>query len=314
MTKHLIIITLFFASFLCFSQNYYTYYEGIKQAKLGLVADKLEASVTFYVETFEKFDFVFARDAYNAFEVAAILKDFEKMDYFARRCIKQGVAFELLVQDSTLSAFKTSDYWPKLNIDQDSLRAIYEAGINWELRNEINAMFAEDQEIRELAFKNRHNPFKIGKLKKQFEEIDYKLVLLLLEITKQYGFPGEKLIGLDESFMHPKINATDLCAGMPIVIFIHHFSQPNESYNSILIHEIETGHLYNEHYATISDFQHEYGKEKFGEIPCYSQKFLPKVAVDVIDDKRSAIGLIDLTNTYALQRKGYITPFWMRFK
>jgi hypothetical protein len=149
-----------------------------------LVADNLEASATIYAETFEKFDFVFARDAYNALEVAVILNDFEKMDRFARRCIRQGVSFDLLSQDTLLTKFKTTDYWSKLSADKDSLRAIYEAGINWELRNEINAMFAEDQEIRELAFKNRHNPFRIAKLKKQFEEIDSKLVLRLMEIMK----------------------------------------------------------------------------------------------------------------------------------
>ena len=67
MTKHLLFLTLFFARFLCFSQNFNaTYYEGIKQAKPALVADNLEASATIYAETFEKFDFVFARDAYNA--------------------------------------------------------------------------------------------------------------------------------------------------------------------------------------------------------------------------------------------------------
>lgn len=313
MKKTILFAFLIYTSF-CSAKNYYTYYEGIKQAKLALVADNLEASATLYAETFEKFDFVFARDAYNALEVATIINDFEKMDRFARRCIKQGVAFELLSQDTLLTKFKTTDYWSKLSAEKDSLRAIYEAGINWEVRNEINAMFAEDQEIRELAFKNRHNPFRIGKLKKQFEEIDSKLVLRLMEITKEYGFPGEKLIGIDESFMHPKINATDLSAGMPIVILIHHFSQPNESYNSILIHEIETGQLYNEHYATISDFQHEYGKEKFGTVPCYSQKFAPKESLAVIDANRASIGLIDLTNTYALQRKRYITPFWMRLR
>ena len=49
----------------------------------------------------------------------------------------------------------------------------------WEIRNEINIMFTKDQEIRDLADKNRFNIFKIRKLNKQFEELDRKLVLLI---------------------------------------------------------------------------------------------------------------------------------------
>lgn len=290
------------------SQDYYEYYENINKAKLSLVEDSLEKGLNHYFETFEKFDFVFARDCFNALEIASELGDNDKVDYFLRRCLKQGIELNLLQQDSILSNFKKTDVWSKILIDKDRLRSIYERNVNWDIRKEINGMFAEDQKIRELAHKNRFNIFRIKKLNKQFEEIDRKLVLRILEITKEYGFPGEKLIGIDASSMHPKINSEKLTAGMPIVIFIHHFSQPNESYNNLIVGEIKKGNLLNEHFATISDFQYTYGKGNNREKLCYSLMFNPKLNLEIIDRNRNNINLLSVSKTNEFKRKKLITP------
>lgn len=296
-----------FCSRLLIAQDYYEYYENINKAKLSLIEDSLEVGLNYYFETFEKFDFVFARDCFNALEIASAIGDNDKVDYFLRRCLIQGIEFKLLQQDSILTGFKKTDSWSDILLDKDSLRSIYERNVNWEIRKEINGMFAEDQEIRELAYKNRYNIFRIKKLNKQFEEIDRKLVLRIIEITKIYGFPGEKLIGIDASCMHPKIHTENLTAGMPIVIFIHHFSQPNESYNSLLINEIKKGNLLNEHFATISDFQYTYGNGNNREKYCYSLMFNPKLNIEIIDRNRNNINLLSVFNMNELKRKKLIT-------
>jgi len=306
--KITIIIIFLLCSRLLIAQDYYEYYENINKAKLSLIEDSLEEGMNNYFETFEKFDFVFARDCYNALEVSSTLGDLGKIDYFLRRCLKQGIEFNLLQQDSILIDFKKTNAWQKILLEKDSLRSIYESNVNWGIRNEINKMFAEDQKIRELTQKNRFNVFRIKKLNKQFEEIDHKLVLRILEITKDYGFPGEKLIGIDASNMHPKINSENLTAGMPIVIFIHHYSQPNESYNSLLINEIKKGNLLNEHFATISDFQYTYGKGNNREEYCYSVMFNPKLNIEIIDRNRNNINLLSVSKTNELKSKRLITP------
>lgn len=222
--------------------------------------------------------------------------------------MKQGIEFNLLEQDSILTDFKKTDAWTEILLAKDSLRNIYESNVNWEIRNEINTMFAEDQAIRDLARKNRFNIFRIRKINKRFEEIDRKLVHRLLEITKNYGFPGEKITGIDNNSMHPKIHTNRMTAGMPIVIFIHHYSQPNRSYNSLLVNEIKKGNLLNEHYATISDFQYTYGKGKNEEIHCYSLMFNPKLDLEIIDKNRSIINLLSASKAFELKRKKLITP------
>lgn len=302
------LIILLFCSRLIVAQDYAKYYESINKAKLSLVEDSFEIGLSYYYETFKKFDFVFARDCFNALEVASKIRDLDKVDYFLRRCLKQGIEFNFLQQNSILSDFKKTDAWKKVLIDKDSLRIEYERNVNWEIRSEINRMFTEDQNIRDLANKNRFNIFRIRKLNKQFEEIDHKLVLRLLEITTEYGFPGEKLIGLDASNMHSKINSENLTAGMPIVLFIHHYSQPNESYNYLLVDEVRKGNLFNEHFATISDFQYAYGKGENRETLCYSLMFNPKLDVELIDRNRSSIYLLKVSEANELKSKKIITP------
>ena len=71
-----LIIFLIFSR-LSIAQDYYGYYEDINKAKLSLVEDSLEKGMNHYFETFEKFDFVFARDCFNALEVASRLENYD---------------------------------------------------------------------------------------------------------------------------------------------------------------------------------------------------------------------------------------------
>jgi hypothetical protein len=311
---HLIILLFFCANF-AFSQespNYQYYYEGINKARKSIVVDSLEQSLNHYKATFENVEFVFARDCYNALQVASKLGNHDETAYFMQRCLKQGIQLEILQEAPFLTDFKTTEQWQNVLLVADSLHTHYLSTISASVREEITLMFTEDQRMRELNYRNRFNPFKKKKLNNEWEELNRQQVKRLIEITNEFGFPGERLIGLDYGSMHPKINSIGCSAGMPIVLFIHHFSSPNESHNEILLKQINTGYLHNEHYAIIADFQHTYGKEKFGKIPCYSQRFNPKVAIEEINTNREAIGLLDLSTQYALQKVAIIKPFWMQ--
>ncbi len=310
--KSRIVILLLLCSEIGLSQDYTRYYEGISKAKTALVHDSLQPAIETYFNTFAAFEFVFARDCYNALEVSCRAGNNQMTSCFLKRCLQQGVAFELLEQDTLLAGFKQTAYWPGIVAAKDSLSAIYKKSVNWKLRTAINSMFAEDQQIRDLANKYRFNVFKIRKLNKQFEAIDERLVRRLVEITKEYGFPGEQLIGLDTDSMHPKIRTANLSAGMPIVILIHHYSQPNSSYNPLLKNEIAKGNLANEHYAVICDFQNAYGKKHAEKVPAYTRRFNTADSPGQLNTRRKEIGLLSIETMQALESVKIITPFWKR--
>lgn len=94
-------------------------------------------------------------------------------------------------------------------------------------KNKIVEMFEQDQEMRAKYYDAiLFQRIRIGR---EWEALNKRQVERLVDITRKYGFPGEKLIGIDTKQMHPKISDGNISAGMPIVILIHHYSQPNKS-------------------------------------------------------------------------------------
>lgn len=101
------------------------------------------------------------------------------------------------------------------------------------------------------------------------EGTERKQVHRLIEITREKGFPGEGLIGIDQPEYHEKIVGNEYSAGMPIIILLHHYSSPNPSFDSLLFGQIGKGYLYNEHFATICDFEAHFGKNKYSNFGYY---------------------------------------------
>ena len=113
--------------------------------------------------------------------------------------------------------------------------------------------------------------------------------------------------------MHPKIRTNNYSAGMPIVIFIHHFSQPNLSYDSLLIDEVKKGNLYNEHFGTICDFEAEFGKSKFENYGYYGLRHQPRrLNENELNLKRQKIGILEFEQIEKLNKIKNISKFWNR--
>jgi hypothetical protein len=82
----------------------------------------------------------------------------------------------------------------------------------------------------------------------------------LIPLIKRNGFPGEKLIGLDEKWMHYKSKNDRYNSTFCYLIFIHYFSVKNKNFNNLLIEELKRGNLSPKYYASMNDFIVKYGK------------------------------------------------------
>lgn len=289
------------------SQNYNNYNNGILEAKKAIINNDFELASKFYFETFESYEFVFARDCYNALEISCKIKNQEKIYYFFSRCLKQGIEFDYLNSLDILKDFKNSDLWNLILKEKNNYHLIYKKSINWNIREEIIQMFNKDQEIRDLSYKNRWNIFKVKKWNKKWKELNKNQAKRIIEITQNIGFPGEKLIGIDTYEMHKKIKSNNFSSSMPIIILIHYYSEPNTSFNDILFNQIDKGNINNEHYAVICDFQNEYSDKK---IQNYTNRFSTNNAS--LDLRRLQIGLISIEELNKLETQKTITPFWKR--
>ncbi|MEM6700942.1 MAG: hypothetical protein AAF599_21250, partial [Bacteroidota bacterium] len=254
MMKRIIQVILICYPYFLLGQNYLDYYAQVNQAKKLVLQKEYQQALETYKNVFQTFDFEFARDCIHAVEIANLLEEEELSFYFATHALKRGVSIDYFVQEGRYEAFRATSSWKKLLTASDSLQQLYLNSINLELRAEINEMFRADQAIRDRYYKWYNFLWRLL-IGKKWKKLNLEQVERIVEITEQVGFPGERCIGIDLSEYHTNIERTQLSAGMPIVILIHHYSQPNLSYDSLFFQHILEGNLYNEHFATICDFE-----------------------------------------------------------
>lgn len=312
--KYLLNLFFIFAIQYSFGQNYLDYYTQINKAKLLAVDSNYAESALLYHNTFKQYDFEFARDCVNAFEVSCLTGKDSLTSFFIKNALERGVPISYFFKNSDLSDFRSTQYWISIVKDSASLRQEYESNINPEIRAEINQMFKADQEIRARYYQWSNfllRPIIASKWKK----LNREQVLRIVEITKSHGFPGERLIGIDLPEYHQKISDTQFSAGMPIIILVHHYSQPNISYDSLFYPEVFTGNLYNEHFATICDFEAAFGKNRFPRYGYYGLRQKPKnYKPDEFSQKRKEIGLLSISEIKKLNQSNVMTKYWNSLK
>jgi len=311
--KSVACIFLFFSCFQVIAQdNYLLYYQNINEAKLLAADGRYEASIAQFSSAFDTFEFEFARDVINAAEISTLVKNDSISADFIKIALKRGVNIDFFKQNDRFESFRKSANWSDLERKAEAYHQAFLASVNTSIRTEINAMFEKDQAWRAKYYKAINFPIRPFIMKK-WEAENALQVERIIEITKQYGFPGEKMIGVDLMSYHIKIEEQYYSCGMPIVIFIHHYSQPNISFNSLLKEQIFNGNLYNEHFATICDFEAAYGKGKFENLGFFEWKLNPKnMIIKDLNEKRNKIGLMTVKEINQLNQSNIITKFWKR--
>lgn len=178
------------------------------------------------------------------------------------------------------------------------MRTVYLNSINWELREDINRLFEKDRNWRD-----RHETQPWNFIWRPFVKMKWNSVLKdiveeeLIPLILSYGYPGERLIGVDEKYMNAKFRNDHYNSFMVRLILIHYFSKARKFDDSIFIREIEKGNLHPKHYAEFYDFIAAYSKNKSpskNHFFCqwhYGEKSLKKTSVEKVDKRRENIGL-----------------------
>ena len=312
--RALLIILSVLASFQGMTQNYVEYYQQLNKAKLLAVTGQHESSAQLFALTFQAFEFRFARDCVHAVEVASLTTDTSLVGYFVSCGLSQGIPLTYYENKEQLAWFRNTNNWVDLNHKADSLQSVYQGSFNNELREEVNQLFAEDQHIRERYYRWYNfliRPF----LGRKWRKLTEKHVERIVDITREHGFPGEQLIGLDDPTFHPKIGDNQFSAGMPIVLLLHHYSKANTSYDQLFIEQLKLGYLHNQHFASICDFEAEFGRKKHDKIGYYGLRFGQKGRKEnTYDVKRKEIGLMTYAEFKKLNSPLLFTKFWNRLK
>jgi len=304
--KHLTLITVFFYVNFSYCQDYIRYHQIRMKAEKAILDTNYSDAVAIYDALFNEYDFVFAKHIYTATQTAIENNDLEKAFDFITKGVLQGIKINEVDNDSILVKLKKDPRWDEFELRYDSLRKIYIGNVNWEARNFINKMYDIDQEYRDRHELKKWNfvlrPFIRMKWNKVLEEMVKKNLSPLID---SLGFPGERLVGLDERWMHQKRRNDGLESTFVFFILIHYYSKPRDTLlNKMIYNEIKTGYILPEKYAALIDFQAEWGKDKFYKGIHYNQWHTSNQEniYDRIEFNRAEIGLESL-EVLELKRK-----------
>lgn len=252
-----LILFLCLLTFNLFSQksvNYLEYHKLINKAEeLYFFKKDVDSSLSCYKKVFKEYDFVFIKDILTAGQIAAYeQKPFEK---YIELGFKHGLKVELL---KNFPLFK--EYYDKI-YNSKRVTKIYELNRKTYLER-INFNYLDW--IYDVAIQDQINKFDrktyVSKTRKNIISLEKKII--------EYGFPGEKLLGIADSTIFRETNSIkldfyqrvklkdkskligyfssgdeDVCIKLPFLILVHEF----ESYKFLQkywLEEIKKGNIH----------------------------------------------------------------------
>lgn len=172
-------------------QDYITYHKSIMGIESLLSNDSLEMAVEEYDRLFHLYDFVFARDAYNACQLAALTSS-THMPYFYKRCIEAGISTQMLQANSRINVWIKKNSSQRKDLEKDGMMK-YNSRIDHALRDEWIERFQLEQE---------------HKLTSTYKDICTANFNRIRELAKAGKFPGEQRIGPDDQLENSFVFST----------------------------------------------------------------------------------------------------------
>lgn len=240
------------------AQSYDMYHHMISEAEeYYFLAENADSCLSLYQRCFENFDFVFARDAINALQIA--YKENRTLDFFLIQAIESGITPANISTIPALRSF-AKDSLPKMDVmkDYDLHRSQYLERISLTCLNQLYWLGITEQLEKDKKGKNETSA--------------------LFKLASEFGLPGEKNCGIENpgilkelgneafDFMslrdslsvvkgreirHYTLNGNALIMHIPLVIMLHDYctykdykESFHDAYLGGFIHPREIGCIY----------------------------------------------------------------------
>lgn len=295
--KLLIIMSLF--PLFLFSQNYIDYQKTINRVDNDICANQLESALLRLDSVHELYSFIHAKHCYKALQISCKLMDSSEIDKWLTKSFVQGIPFWIIREDSLLKTVFAYDNCNETLLEYDSLRKIYLDKVNVPLRKTVDSLIEIDQRLTHklndgfILLRFTYHAYRWLKNNKHQLEI-------INQLTANFGFPGEQLIGLPMQCEDPVKFQLNMSPGMLLqetntyIMLIHCFSNPRPDFNELLVVEVKKGNLPANQFGAINDFMAEYGKNKYGNYSYYNVWHTDPFEENIrsINDNRNKIGLM----------------------
>jgi hypothetical protein len=174
-----------------YSKDYNAYYNQIITIEMAVANEDFIPALNLYASLFHQYENIFARDAYNACQLAALMKH-KEFNTFLSTCGKSGVDKTVLLHNYQITKAYQADSITFNSIWMEGYQK-YLVRIDTSLRREWEERFAKEQAHKGKA--------------------DYKHICIdnfnrILHLAKSGSFPGENLIGVNEDLENAFVFAT----------------------------------------------------------------------------------------------------------
>lgn len=244
------------------------------------------------------YTFVFARHCMKSLQICCANNDSLRAGRWLTRCILSGIPGWVIRQNGiterTLYYTTTQHVWTVY----DSLRNVYKRNIDTALAERIQELMEKDMRFTNKVNNSSVILFPVNGIR--WVRNNTLVHRQLKAIIVEYGFPGERLIGLDpkleDSALYGELVRTRgltnvLNQGNAFFMLLHYFSTPRSHINPLLFKSVGDGLLPVEYYARISDYQYLGSRYRKHAAPFYVHSSDIKEDMRIVNARRAQIGL-----------------------
>ncbi len=260
-----LIFIVFLHSQCLFAQhNYMNYHRAIVRAEEHLSVEQFDLALKVYDSVFLAYPFVFCKDYVIALQTAALIKDTSAMQRYALGAVGAGAKLSALERLPLIRNWVDQSCWRSVVTQYDTLRNNYKKEHRLDINRKLSKNFRLDED---------------NKSDKEYASIIFKKNIEYIKaVTDSLGFPGERLVGIDDADFDPggtnnvaKLMDTDYSTSTVLVACLHHDRSIEFLGMPLLEQAMRDGLLRPSEFASIYTFNVDLmikmGKRKPDEIP-----------------------------------------------
>ena len=297
--KQIILLFLLFISGQTFGQNYIEYQKVFNRIDDDVLSKNYTLAIERLDSIYGNYEFIFAKHCIKALQICSTINDSINADKWLSKCFKQGIPL-WIIRTNDLTK-KSLLYETTQNTIQkyDSLYTIYKSSINVKLSKQIDSLIEIDQtytiKMNDGFFLFRRTIYTwkwLNNNKRQY--------VVLKNIIEKYGYPGERLIGLDPQYNDSAAFVKTIFYYGPVLIetrtytmLLHCYSSPRKDINDKLFENLKNGNILPYQFGVINDFLAYWEKRKVGDYQYYNvaNRNANNENIQEINIRRHSIGL-----------------------
>lgn len=188
-------ILLLFLTSQLFGQDYIEYHRTFNRIDEDVLSQNYTIAIERLDSIYSKYDFIYAKHCIKALQICITANDSIKADRWLEKCFKQGIPVWIIRTNEITNKSSTYSTTQKTLNNFDSLHSIYKASIDTNLRKKIDSLLTIDQKYTRKV--NDGFVLFIPFYWLQWGIYNKRQFKQLKQIIETYGYPEEKLIGLE---------------------------------------------------------------------------------------------------------------------